>query len=427
MSSFPLMFRIRQTFERPVVEDVAGEVHRQLKSLSLDQSIRPGQTVAISAGSRGVANIQVILKAAVDQLKQWGASPFIVPAMGSHGGGTAEGQREVLESYGITEQYCGCPIRSSMETVRVCRAVEGFDVHFDQFAYEADHVLVCGRVKPHTNFVGDIESGLMKMILIGLGKQAGANVYHRAILDYNFAQIIRSVAREVVDKCNILAGLAIVENAYDETARIEAVRPQEIEEREKDLLTLAKQWMPRLPFPTPHLLLLDEIGKNISGSGLDPNVAGRKFTGAASEEEYAQPRFILIRRLTAQTHGNAAGIGMADLTTKHVIDEMDVEATRLNCITAAHPEGAKIPVYFDTDREMIASALSQIGLAGPTEAKVIWIQNTLKVIEVECSQIYLDQVRGRDDLEILTDPREIPFDEAGELAGVTECGVAAGM
>nr|MCU0982169.1 lactate racemase domain-containing protein [Pirellulaceae bacterium] len=214
MSAYPQVFRLRQHFERPRVDDVPGTVESQLASLSLAQRVRPGQTVAITAGSRGIANLAVILRAVVDHFRRLGAEPFLVPAMGSHGGGTADGQRELLDGYGVNEAFCGCPVRSSMETVVVCQAAEGFPVHFDRLASQADHVVVCGRVKPHTDFSGQIESGLMKMMLIGLGKHNGARIYHRAIKDYSFDQIVHSVAREVLARCPILAGLAIVENGY---------------------------------------------------------------------------------------------------------------------------------------------------------------------------------------------------------------------
>ena len=313
MSDYPEIFHVRQSFPRPRVEDVAAEVQRELATLHLGETIRAGQTVAVTAGSRGIAQIHRIIKAIVDHLKELGASPFIVPAMGSHAGGMAEGQRALIERYGITEQYCGCPIHASMETAIVCRAQEGFPVHFDRHAYQADHVVVCGRVKPHTNFTGDVESGLMKMMLIGLGKHEGAKIYHRAIQDYSFAQIVRSVAREVLAKCKIAAGVAIVENGYDETAKIAAVRPDEFEQREKQLLLLAREWMPRLPFDRAGILLLDEIGKNISGTGMDTNVVGRKYgVHQAAPDEFPKIRMIAIRNLTDETHGNATGLGMAE-------------------------------------------------------------------------------------------------------------------
>lgn len=416
MSSYPQFFRVRQSFERPRVENIPAVVEEQLSRLELGRTIRPGHSVAITAGSRGIANIHLVIKAIVGHCQRLGAQPFIVPAMGSHGGGTAEGQRQIIEGYGITEEFCGCPIRASMETVVVCTAAEGFPVHFDKHAFGADHVIVCGRVKPHTGFVGDIESGLMKMMLIGLGKHAGAKIYHRAIQDYSFGQIVRSVAREVLNKCHIAAGVAIVENSYDETAKIEAVLPQQIEEREKQLLLLAKQWLPRLPFAAADILLIDEIGKNISGTGMDTNVVGRKFLDhRATERESPKVRNIVIRSLTEETHGNATGIGLAEFCLSRVVDQMNVQITRTNCLTGGHPTGAMLPVHFPTDREVLDAVLQIIGLTEPPDAKVMWIHNTLDVVEVECSTAYLTEARSRNDLTILTDPRPLPFDGRGML------------
>ncbi len=419
MSAYPLLFRVRQTFQRPLVQDIPAEVDAQLAALKLSTSIQPGQSVAITAGSRGIANIHLIIKAAVDHVKAIGAEPFIVPAMGSHGGGTAEGQRKIIESYGITEAFCGCPIRASMETVIVCQAEEGFPVHFDKQAFGADHVIVCGRVKPHTGFTGDIESGLMKMMLIGLGKHAGAKIYHRAIKDNSFGQIVRSVAREVLSKCRIVAGLAIIENGYDETAKIAAVAPYEFEAREKELLVQAKQWMPRLPFKTADLLLIDEIGKNISGTGMDTNIVGRKFLDhIAHESEFPKIRYIAIRGLTKETHGNATGIGLAEFALTRAIDSIDQQVTLTNCLTGGHATAAMTPVHFASDRELLERVLPQIGLTEPENAKVLWIRNTLELAEVECSAAFLPETPGRDDLEVLTDPRPFEFDAAGNLGGV---------
>jgi hypothetical protein len=395
---------------------VAQEVHLQLAGLSLGERIQPGQTVALTAGSRGIANMHVMLQAAVQHLKQLGAEPFIVPAMGSHGGGTAEGQRKIIESYGITEPFCGCPIRSSMETVEVCRAAEGFPVHFDRLAFEADHVLVAGRIKPHTRFVGDIESGLMKMMLIGLGKHAGALVYHRAIQDFSFGQILRSVGREVLQRCRIVAGLATVENGYDETAKIAAVAPQDFERREAELLQLARQWMPKLPFDRADVVLIDEIGKDISGAGMDTNVVGRKFNDhAAVEDEYPKVRYLVVRDLSKATHGNATGIGIAEFCRRRVVDAMDVQATRTNCQTGSHITAAMLPLYYDSDREILQVALSAIGLTLPEDSRLMWIRNTLELAEVECSERFWEEAGHRSDLEILREPRKLPFDADGNL------------
>ena len=283
--AFPRMIRVRQKFHAPKIEDIPAEVEQQLAALNLKSKVQPGQTVAITAGSRGIANIAVITKAICDHVKSLDARPVIIPAMGSHGGGTAEGQREIIEGYGITEEFTGAEIRSSMETVIVDETPQGIPVHFDKEAFNCDHVIVSGRVKPHTGFVGPIESGLHKMMLIGLGKHAGAKIYHRAILDYSFLEIIRSVADCVLQKCGILAGVAIVENAYDETGMIAAVAPEDFYERECEILKIATAWMPTLPFKQIGLLIVDEIGKNISGSGMDTNIIGRKYNDHAATEK----------------------------------------------------------------------------------------------------------------------------------------------
>ncbi|NQT12208.1 MAG: DUF2088 domain-containing protein, partial [Planctomycetes bacterium] len=368
------------------------------------------------AGSRGITNIGVILRSLVEHLTGLGTRPFIVPAMGSHAGATAQGQQEFLESYGITERLVGCPIRSTMETAVVCQTAEGFPVHFDRFAYEADHVVVVNRVKPHTRFVGEIESGLLKMMLIGLGKCEGATVYHRAILDYSFAQIIRSVVGEVLRNCKILAGLAILENAHEETALIEAVLPQEFESREKELLKLAQQWMARLPFRHADVLLIDQIGKNISGSGMDTNVVGRRFNDhAAVEDEFPKVKVIALRGLTPQTHGNAIGMGLAEFCKTQMLRETDFEITRLNTIISTHLTAAMQPLDYETDREILDIALGAVGLVERPEAKIVWIRNTLELAEMECSAAYLEESRGRDDLEILTEPRPMPLQADGNL------------
>jgi hypothetical protein len=414
MNAIPEFFRIRQSFERPLVSDVAGEVQRQLAGLQLEKVVQADQTVAISAGSRGIANIAIIIKAIAEHVRSIGGQPIIIPSMGSHGGATAEGQRGILEGFGITEEYCGCPIQSSMETVIVASAAEGFDVHFDRNAFEADHVIVCGRVKPHTGFSGDIESGLMKMMLIGLGKRAGAEIYHRAIKDYSFGQIVRSVAREVLSRCNVIAGVALVENGFDETAIIEAVGPDNIEEREKELLREAKRLLPQLPFPAADLLIVDRIGKNISGTGLDTNIVGRKYLDhRAADDEYPKIRSIAIRGLTAQTKGNAIGLGLCEFCRSHVVREMDRQATFINCITGGHVSAGMTPVDFENDRDMVGAALSVIGLTEPVDAKILWISDTLHISEVECSKAYLETVQARDDLEIVVAPREIEFDGDG--------------
>ena len=418
--SFPRMLRLSQKFEGPELTDVEQETRSQLAALELGNKIRPGESVAITAGSRGIANIASIIKAASRQLKDIGAEPFVVPAMGSHGGGTAEGQREILHSYGVTEEYTGAPIRSSMETVIVDTTPQGIPVHFDRHAYEADHVVVCGRVKPHTGFVGPIESGLHKMMLIGLGKHRGAKIYHRAIKDFSFLEIILAVADVILSKCRVAAGLAIVENAYDETALIEAVAPDRFFEREKELLKLAQLWMPRLPFPEVDLLVVDEIGKNISGSGMDTNVVGRKFNDhGATEDDTVNCKRIFVRGLTRETHGNACGIGMAEVTNQRTVDQANLVATRINALTGGHPSAAAVPIAFESDQEAMLAILETVGLVDPVDSGIIQIANTLKLGEVLVSEKYSPEVRERSDLDVIAGPDAMAFDGNGNLAPVT--------
>ncbi|MEN6406484.1 MAG: lactate racemase domain-containing protein [Thermoguttaceae bacterium] len=413
---FPRIFRVRQNLDSPRVQNVPDEVRKQLTSLALDRQIRPGHRVAVAVGSRGIVDLVVIVQAIVDHLRRLGAEPFLVPAMGSHGGGTAEGQQQLLASYGLTPSAIGCPIRSSLETVIVGQAIQGFPIHFDRLAFESDHVVVLNRIKPHTGFCGPIESGLMKMLLIGLGKCEGAKVYHRAIQTYSFAEIIHGTAAEVLRQCPIRAGVAVVENAYDQTAKIEALRPEDFETREPPLLALAKQWMPRLPFREVDLLLIDRIGKDISGTGLDPNVVGRKFNDhQAVADEWPKVRRIAVRGLTKATHGNVLGLGMTEFCRSSVLREADFTATRLNALASGHLSAAMIPLDYETDRKMLADALGTIGLVKPPQARLMWIADTLHLGEVECSEIYLGEAQRREDLDILTPPRNLPFNVAGNL------------
>tara|TARA_R110002072_G_scaffold99008_1_gene218002 strand:- start:138195 stop:139454 length:1260 start_codon:yes stop_codon:yes gene_type:complete len=413
------MIRVQQKFYAPKIEDIPTEVEQQLAALNLKSKVQPGQTVAITAGSRGIANIAIITRAICDHVKSLDATPVIIPAMGSHGGGTAEGQREIIEGYGITEEFTGAEIRSNMETVVVDETPQGIPVHFDKEAFNCDHVIVSGRVKPHTGFVGPIESGLHKMMLIGLGKHAGAKIYHRAILDYSFLEIIRSVADCVLQKCGILAGVAIVENAYDETGMIAAVAPEDFYERECEILKTATAWMPTLPFKQIGLLIVDEIGKNISGSGMDTNIIGRKYNDhSATDQDEFKVKRIFVRGLTEATHGNACGLGMAEFTNHRTVESVDQDITKINSLTGGHPSAASIPIHYETDREVIENALPTTGLAEPENARVVQIPDTLTLGEVLVSEVFLAEIESREDLEIVSGPDDMAFDSDGNLVPV---------
>lgn len=411
----PRMYRIRQTFERPVVKDIKGTIESELKKLSLEKKVKPGQRVAITAGSRGVANIAEILKATVDLLKSLGAQPFIFPAMGSHGGATAEGQLGLLAHYPITESLMGVPILSSMETVEIGKTGDGVPVYIDKHALEADHIVVVNRIKPHTKFKASIESGLMKMMAIGMGKQKGADYYHKAALHYTFFKIIVDAGREVLKKAPVLCGLGILENGYDETAKIVVLRPEEIETEEQNLLIEAKRMMPRLPFNEIDLLIVDEIGKDISGIGMDPNITGRNRDLLGIFPHPTNVKRIFVRDLTAHSNGNAIGIGLADLTTKRVVDKIDYQSTYMNAITAISLEKAAVPMHFETDQKAIEVAQGSIGLTPPQRSRIVRIKNTLHLDEVEVSEVYENEVLKRPDLEILEGPNQMTFDTNGNL------------
>lgn len=416
MVEFPDFFRVRQKFPRPVVEHIPSAVFAALQQAGLAERVQPGQSVAITAGSRGIANIATIIRSCVDYCKKLGGIPFIVPAMGSHGGATAEGQLGVLARYGITPETMGCEVRSSMEVVEVCRASEGFTVYFDRHASTADHVLVVNRVKSHTRFFGPVESGLMKMMLIGLGKQHGANVYHRAIINYSFDQIVRSVARETIERCRIVGGLAILENGYEETAELVGVAPRDIELVEPELLKKVQSWAPKLPADKLELLIVDHIGKEISGAGMDTNVIGRKYNDhAAVGDERPDIHHIYVRGLTKATHGNATGIGIAELCHRRVIENMDVETTRMNCMTGAHLTAAMVPIDFPNDQAALHVAFGMAGMLTREQVPAMWIEDTLHIEEIECSQALLPQISVMDHLEVLTPPRPLEFDTHGDL------------
>ncbi|MHB1134797.1 MAG: nickel pincer cofactor-dependent isomerase, group 22 [Chloroflexota bacterium] len=405
----PQMFKIRQRLEVPRVDDVAGTVRAELKRIGIEQLIKPGQRIAITAGSRGIVNIATIIKAIADEVKAQGAEPFIVPTMGSHGGATPEGQKEVLRNIGITEASVGAPILSSLEVVQIGKTADGVPVYLDKYASQADGIIVAARVKPHTDFEGPIESGLHKMMVIGLGKHKGALAMHRGAMTRGFQHTIPSVARVVLKEAPIICGLVTVENAYDQTAKIEAVKRDEFEAREMELLALAKRLIARLPFQEMHVLLVDEQGKDITGAGMDPNVIGRIQNKASDEPEFPKITRVIIRDLTEATHGNATGMGKADFTTRRLFEKIDYNSTYINCITGGAPEGARIPMVCENDKQALVYAMTTIGDKDDKTIKLMWIKNTLELEEMYVSEAFLPEVQAREDLQVLEGPVPMEF------------------
>jgi len=411
----PGMFLIRQIFPRPVVGDIPLRIKRELERIRFNEKICSGDSVAITAGSRGIANMPLILKSLIGELKSIGAHPFIIPAMGSHGGATAEGQRAVLEDYGITERNVGAPIRSSMDVLKVGQLPDGSPVYIDKLAAEADGIVVLNRIKPHTDFVGRIGSGLMKMMAIGLGKRKGAELYHRVFFKYGFEKTVRWAAREVLRNCKVKFGIGIIENAYEETADIVALLPEEIEEKEEELFAKAKELSGRLPFEDLDVLIIDKMGKDISGTGMDTNVIGRMMQNFEPEPEKPDILRIVVLDLTDRSHGNAVGMGLADFTTARLVGKIDRRATYTNSIISLGPQKSRIPVYLDTDKEAIEAAFATVGIREPRECRAVHIRSTLHLHLVEISEPLLEEAKSREDLKIISGPEPLRFDEGGNL------------
>ncbi|RLB27013.1 MAG: DUF2088 domain-containing protein [Deltaproteobacteria bacterium] len=417
--NYPEMYHVRQIFKAPKVDDIEEALSRELDSIQIRSRMRAGARIAITAGSRGVANIDRILRQVVRLLKEYGADPFLIPAMGSHGGGTAEGQMEVLRSLNITEDSIGAPIVSSMDVVEIGRSSFGFPVLVDKHAAEADGIVVVNRIKPHTDFEGPIESGLMKMMAIGMGKQKGCFEVHKQTVQFGYRQVIPEIGGVILEKLPVLFGVGIVENTYDETALIRAIPRSRFLEEEKKLLAEAKKLMARLPFDELDILIVDEMGKNISGTGMDTNVIGRiMFVG---EKEPERPRItrIVVLALTEQSHGNAIGVGLADYTTKRLVEKIDHAVMATNAITAMSPEKGRFPIALETDREAVEAALTTIGAVEPEKARVVHIKNTLQIGELDVSEALLREVEGRKDLVVVDKLGPMSFDGEGNLRPVS--------
>jgi len=414
--NFPQMYCVHQKVEAPKVDDIEATVIQELAGLELASRITPGDRIAITAGSRGIQQIDKILKTLIDVLKEHKAKPFIIPAMGSHGNGTAQGQLEILNSLNISEETMGVPIHSSMEVVQIATSSHGFPVWVDKQAATADKVVVMNRIKPHTEFEGPIESGLMKMMAIGLGKHKGCFEVHKQTVNFGYSRVIPEIGALILDRLPVLFGVGIVENIYDETACIAACLPENFYDTESALLAKAKTYMARLPFDQIDILILDEMGKNISGTGLDTNVIGRIMFIGEREPETPKITRIVILDLTAPSHGNAIGIGLADFTTQKVIDKLNTQAMATNAITAMTPEKARLPVSMTTDRAAIEAALQTIGAVAPNDAKIVHIKNTLEMGTFHVSKALKNEVEDNNTLLLVKDIGPLGFEENGRLS-----------
>ncbi|MDK2903769.1 MAG: hypothetical protein PWQ93_1688 [Clostridiales bacterium] len=408
----PPFYKVTQHFPRPVLSDLEYAISDELKKPGTIERILPGQRIAIAVGSRGIANLPTIVKVIVQHVKQAGAYPFIVPAMGSHGGATGPGQQKVLEGLGITETSIGAPIISDMDVVEIARSEYGHPVYIDKNAFNSDGIIIINRIKPHTAFRGIYESGLMKMITIGLGKQKGAETCHALGFKY-MAQFMPAIAKAALSAANILFGLAVLENAYDETYKIMAIPAEIISDAEPQLLDEAKAHMPRIMFDPIDVLIIDEIGKNISGDGMDPNITGRYPTPYASGGPSVSKMVILD--LTDATHGNANGLGTGDITTRRVYEKIDWEQTYPNALTSTVTNPVKLPMVLKNDRQAIQAAIKTCNAPVLENVRIVRIKNTLKLGEISISQALLDEALSNSDIDIISGPFMLPFDSNQNL------------
>ena len=416
MDPLPRMFKIRQKIASPKLADVEKEMNSQLDRFGLAGKVKPGERIAITAGSRGIRDKAKVLKVIVSRLKALGAKPFIVPCMGSHGGGTAEGQVKMLHHLGITESYVGAPIISSMEVKEIGRTSFGTPVLIDKNICEkADKIIVVNRIKPHTDFDHEVESGISKMMIIGMGKHKGALMAHRLTIKHGFATMFKEVLPVIRKALPFLFGVGIIENQYDQTASLHLLEPKDFYDGEKELLKKAKEIMPRLPFKQMDILVLDEIGKNISGAGMDPNVTGRLFFIGSPPLKEPKITRIFVRDLTPETEGNAIGIGFADYTTTRLVKKVDPVPTAINAITGMGPECGRIPITFDKDQDALQAAYDNSGVIDPKDLRLVWVKNTLELEYLWASEPMLKEAKANSSLEVVSGLQEIPYDKNGNM------------
>ena len=410
----PAQMLVEAKLPSHALDDPAAEVAGRLDAFLAAADCRD-KRIAVGAGSRGIDRIAEVIRAAVATLKARGARPFIVPAMGSHGGGTAEGQLELLDSFGINEATMGVPLRSSMEVVELGQTSAGEPVFTAREALEADAVLLVNRVKPHTDFESvRVGSGLLKMTAIGLGKVEGAAAAHRSARRHGYEEAISAAARVVRSRVKLLAGVALLEDPHHRLARVEVIPAGEIEAREPALLAQARTWMPSLPFPDIDVLVLDEIGKNISGAGMDTNIVGRGVDGMPFQAARSRARTIYVRGLTPESHGNAVGVGLAEVVRSQIIAQMDVKAMYTNALSAMTPATVRVPMHFDSDAECLKAILRVSG-ADPERARIVRVRNTLSVDRFVASEAYAPEIASRSDLKVVVPPRPWALDAQGNF------------
>ncbi|MFB6135580.1 MAG: DUF362 domain-containing protein [Halobacteriaceae archaeon] len=416
--ALPRMGVVEQQWETDPLtpEEVESRAAEAVERLDLD-GVPAGGEVAVGAGSRGIANLTDLVGGVVRGLRERGYEPFVFPAMGSHGGATAEGQREVLAERGVTEDGVGCEVRATMEVEKVGETPDrGVPVYADANAAAADGIVPVNRVKPHTDFSGDVESGLSKMLVIGMGKQRGAKTAHEWAVNWSFRRMIPEIASLHLEELPVVGGVAVVEDQHDDTALVEGVPPSGFLDREAELLETAYEHLPTLPFDDLHVLVVDRLGKDVSGSGMDTNVVGRLNFGPEPEPDYPDYDRIFVRSLTEQSHGNAAGLGMADLIHADLLEAYDPEPTLINTLTSSSVRAARVPAAVETDRAGLVAACSTVGVVPDGELRVARVTDTMRLGRFYASEALVEEARKRDGLAVVAEPEELAFDEDGNFA-----------
>lgn len=410
----PKMAKVKQKLDHGhiPVEEIPELVKKELDTPQMRARIQPGSSVAITCGSRGVANIAIITKAIVDFVKDCGGEPFVFPAMGSHGGATAEGQKQILAGYHVTEEFLGCPIRASMEVDQIGTTENGMPVFMDRYAHQADAVILCGRVKAHTAFRGPYESGILKMAVIGMGKQHGAETVHRDGF-YELGKMLPVIGKVILDNTNVIGALALVENAFDQTCKIQGMLKEEIFEKEPELLAYSKSRLGRIHFDNIDVLVVDRIGKDISGDGMDPNITGRYAVPYI--ESHKKIQHIAVLDLTEETHGNCNGLGLADVTTRRLVDKIDVDCTFPNVVTSTVLCTPKIPLFTATDKACIQIALRTCNYIDREHPRIVRIRDTMNLEEIYISESMIQEAYASEYIEILEGAKDWQFNNEGNL------------
>lgn len=414
MSQLPKMYRVKQNFPRPQVKDIIDTTSEELSKLHLDKQIHAGQKIGVTVGSRGIQNLLPIFKTTLDYIKALGAEPYLLAAMGSHGGGKADGQKEVLDSLGITEEALGVKVLTCDDCRVIAHTASGLPVYIVDSALQMDGIIVINRVKTHTSFKGLVESGLVKIMVVGLGGPKGAKQFH-GFGQIELPRLLVEIGESILENLPVLGGLAIIENAYEETAAIKAVESNSMIQMESELLIYSKSLMPSLPVDNIDLLIIQEMGKNFSGTGIDTNIVGRMKIHGVPEPEKPSIKRLAVLDVSEESHGNATGLGLADFTTQKLVDKMDRQATYLNCLTSTFVVRAAIPMYFDTEIRLMEAALYSLSSIIPSDLRIVIIPNTLFLEECFVSESLLPELQMQKNITLENIPSDISFDSNGDM------------